>query len=103
MYSNLEQSMAFVQNWGAPQILLILFIILLLFGAKKLPELARGMGKALREFKSATKDIEEDIRSAMDEDDTGSASDRSRSSTAKPKPVKEEKAKETSNDPSPSA
>ena len=62
-------TLAFFQNMGAPQILLILFIILLLFGAKRLPELARGMGKALREFKSATKDIEDDIRSAFDGDE----------------------------------
>jgi sec-independent protein translocase protein TatA len=36
---------------GAPEILLIVFVILLLFGAKKLPELARSLGKSLNEFK----------------------------------------------------
>jgi sec-independent protein translocase protein TatA len=96
MYFTLEQSMAFVQNWGAPQILLILFIILLLFGAKKLPELARGMGKALREFKSATKDIEEDIRSAMDETDDAAPSEKRKSSAAKP--AEPEREKEASRD-----
>ncbi len=60
---------AFFQNMGAPQILLILFLVLLLFGAKRLPELARGVGKALREFKSATRDIEDDIRTAFDDDE----------------------------------
>jgi sec-independent protein translocase protein TatA len=50
------------------EIFVVVFIILLLFGAKKLPELARGMGKAMKEFKKATKDVEEDIRSAMDEE-----------------------------------
>lgn len=36
---------------GAPEILLIVFVILLLFGGKKLPELARALGKSLNEFK----------------------------------------------------
>ena len=36
---------------GAPEILLIIFVILLLFGSKKLPELARSLGKSLNEFK----------------------------------------------------
>jgi sec-independent protein translocase protein TatA len=45
-----------IPNLGGPEIFLILFIVLLLFGAKKLPELARGMGKGIREFKDATKE-----------------------------------------------
>ncbi|MFQ5640089.1 MAG: twin-arginine translocase TatA/TatE family subunit [bacterium] len=43
---------------GLPEILIIFFIIVLLFGAKKLPELAKGLGKGLREFKQATKEPE---------------------------------------------
>ena len=43
---------------GMPEILVIFFIIILLFGAKKLPELAKGLGKGLREFKQATKEPE---------------------------------------------
>ncbi len=43
---------------GMPEILIIFFIILLLFGAKKLPDLAKGLGKGLKEFKQATKDPE---------------------------------------------
>ena len=46
---------------GGPEIILILFVILLLFGAKKIPELARGMGKGIREFKDATKEIKDEI------------------------------------------
>ena len=38
---------------GAPEIIIIVFVILLLFGAKKLPELARGLGKGIKEFKKA--------------------------------------------------
>lgn len=52
---------------GGPEIALILFLILLLFGAKRLPELARGFGKSIREFKKATSDVENDIRTAIDE------------------------------------
>ena len=62
------QSLAFIQSLGPMEIFVVVFIILLLFGAKKLPELARGMGKAMKEFKKATKDVEDDIRSAMEED-----------------------------------
>jgi len=58
----------FIQNLGAMEIFLILLIVLLLFGAKRLPELSRSMGKSLREFKKATSDVEEDFRKAMEED-----------------------------------
>ncbi|GAA1917406.1 Sec-independent protein translocase subunit TatA [Nocardioides marmoribigeumensis] len=44
-------------NLGAPEILLILVVLVLLFGAKKLPELARGSGRALRIFKAETKGL----------------------------------------------
>lgn len=41
---------------GMPEILLILLIVLILFGAKRIPELARGLGKGIREFKDATRE-----------------------------------------------
>ncbi|MCZ6673297.1 MAG: twin-arginine translocase TatA/TatE family subunit [Verrucomicrobia bacterium] len=63
-----NQSFAFLQSLGPLEIFVVVFLILLLFGAKKLPELARGMGKAMKEFKKATKDVEEDIRTAMEEE-----------------------------------
>ncbi len=59
---------AFIQNVSPSQLITILLIVLLLFGAKRLPELARSFGKSLREFKKATSDIESDLRSAMDEE-----------------------------------
>lgn len=43
---------------GAPQLILIGVIILLLFGGKKIPELMKGLGKGIKEFKNATKEIE---------------------------------------------
>ncbi len=59
-------AIGFFPGVGAPELLIILFVLLLLFGAKKLPELARGMGKSIKEFKKATNEIEEDIRTAID-------------------------------------
>ena len=46
---------------GTTELLVILFIILLVFGAKKLPELAQGLGKGIREFKKASNDIQEEL------------------------------------------
>ena len=51
----------FVANIMGPQGLLILFVLLLLFGARKLPELARGLGQAIREFSKAKNDIHDEI------------------------------------------
>jgi sec-independent protein translocase protein TatA len=47
-------------NLGAPEIILIILVLVLLFGAKKLPELARGSGRALRIFKAETKGLIDD-------------------------------------------
>ena len=52
---------------GTFEILIILFIILLLFGAKKLPELARGIGKASGEFKKAQNEFKHSIETAEEE------------------------------------
>lgn len=49
---------------GTPEMVLILTMIILFFGAKKLPELARGLGNGIREFKDATKDVKAQIRGA---------------------------------------
>lgn len=62
-------TIAFLQNINAPEIILIFLIVLLLFGAKRLPELFKSFGKSIREFKKATSEIEDDIRTAMDSED----------------------------------
>lgn len=55
---------------GGPELMLIMFIFLLLFGANKLPELAKGFGKSMREFKKAASGVENEVRRAMEEDPT---------------------------------
>ena len=45
---------------GWPQIVLIVVIVLILFGGKKLPELMKGLGKGMKEFKDATKELNND-------------------------------------------
>ena len=49
-------------NLGAGEIILILLVILILFGAKKIPELARGIGKGMSEFKKGLKDVQDEIK-----------------------------------------
>jgi sec-independent protein translocase protein TatA len=56
-------------GWSTPEIIVILFVILLLFGAKRLPELARSFGKSLKEFKKAASEVEDNFRTAMDDDE----------------------------------
>ncbi len=56
---NLSHLLAY--TLGGPEILLLFLVIVLLFGAKKLPELARGLGKAKSEFQKATDEAEKEI------------------------------------------
>lgn len=58
---------AFIEGIGGPELLMIMFIVLLLFGANRLPDLARGLGRAAREFKKATSGVEQEVRRAMEE------------------------------------
>ncbi len=46
---------------GGPEWILIILVVILLFGAKKIPELARGLGRGIREFKDASRDIKNEI------------------------------------------
>jgi len=59
--------LAFIEGIGGPELMMIMFIILLLFGANKLPELAKGLGKSVREFKKAASGVENEVRRAMEE------------------------------------
>jgi sec-independent protein translocase protein TatA len=51
-------------NLGAPEIILILIVVLLLFGAKRMPDAARGLGRSLRIFKAETKGMNDDAKDA---------------------------------------
>jgi sec-independent protein translocase protein TatA len=55
---------------GTPELILIGLVILLLFGAKRIPELARGFGRGIREFKDASKEIKSEISKGAEEDST---------------------------------
>src|SRR5215467_8575315 len=57
-------------NLGGGEIILILALVLILFGAKKLPELAKGLGTGIKEFKKATKEVTDEVSSAMDDTPT---------------------------------
>jgi sec-independent protein translocase protein TatA len=54
-------------NLGGGEIILILALVLILFGAKKLPELAKGLGTGIKEFKKATREVTDEVQNAADE------------------------------------
>ncbi|MGE9267103.1 MAG: Sec-independent protein translocase subunit TatA/TatB [Verrucomicrobiales bacterium] len=58
---------AFIGSLGTPEIVLIFLVMLLLFGAKKLPQLARGIGKSMGEFKRAREEFENEITRGEEE------------------------------------
>ena len=51
-------------NFGGPDVFIILLIVLILFGAKKLPDLARSLGQSMNEFKKAREDIDRELHDA---------------------------------------
>ncbi len=54
-------------NFFGPEMLVVLFAILLLFGGKKIPELMRGIGKGIREFNTARSSLESELKEGMNE------------------------------------
>jgi len=50
------------ENIGMGELLIILLVVLIFFGPKKIPEMAQGIGKGMREFKKAVKGVEDDLR-----------------------------------------
>lgn len=52
-------------NLGTPEVILIMFVALLLFGGDKLPELARGLGKGIRDFKDASEGVKREINNQI--------------------------------------
>jgi len=60
-------SIVAILDVGSTEIVVILLVVLLLFGSKRMPDLARSVGKSLRELKKATSGIEAELRRAMEE------------------------------------
>ncbi|MBN1869128.1 MAG: twin-arginine translocase TatA/TatE family subunit [Candidatus Omnitrophica bacterium] len=54
---------------GMPEIILIILAIIILFGAKKLPEIGKALGKAIREFRKAGKEIEDEVKGGAEKKD----------------------------------
>ena len=50
-----------LENLGGEKLLLILLFIIIFFGAKKIPEIAQGLGKGIREFRKAARDIQDEV------------------------------------------
>ena len=55
-------------NFGMGELIVILIIVLLLFGASKLPEIARALGRSITEFKKASKEVQEEIEDISKDD-----------------------------------
>ncbi|HHY84095.1 MAG TPA: twin-arginine translocase TatA/TatE family subunit [Verrucomicrobia bacterium] len=64
---------AWLNGW---EIVAILVVVLVLFGARRLPELARGLGQGIREFKKATRDVTDELQQAIEDEPPRSASGR---------------------------
>ena len=64
MFANVMSLLALLSNFGGPDLIIILLIVLVLFGAKKLPELAKGMGQAVKEFQKAKDEFSDELHNA---------------------------------------
>ena len=54
---------------GIPEVILIVLVVIVLFGAKKLPEIGSALAKAIREFKKASKEIEDEVKGTTEDKD----------------------------------
>lgn len=63
--------MNLIFGFGGQELILVAFVVLLLFGGKKLPELMKGMGKGIREFNNAKANIEQEVKESMKEVEDG--------------------------------
>lgn len=54
---------------GVPELIVILFIVLIIFGPSKLPQIGKSMGQALREFKKSSSQIQKEMSSIMEDDE----------------------------------
>ncbi|MGB3588276.1 MAG: twin-arginine translocase TatA/TatE family subunit [Tunicatimonas sp.] len=61
----MQTTLLFIGGLGGWEIMIILVFVLVFFGASKIPEIAKGMGRGIREFKDATKEIKDEIESGV--------------------------------------
>ena len=66
-------NLLFLDNIGPTEWIIIAVIIVFMFGGKKIPELARGLGRGIREFKDASKEVKKEINEGIKDDDTKNA------------------------------
>jgi sec-independent protein translocase protein TatA len=76
-------SVLLFMGMGWQEIILLVLVILLFFGAKRIPELARGLGRGIREFKDASKEIKSEISKGMEDETTPTPTSTSASSERK--------------------
>lgn len=60
-------TLLFLGSIGTPEIIIIAFVVLLLFGGKKIPDLMKGLGKGVRSFKDGMKGFEDEVRNTADD------------------------------------
>lgn len=61
-------TLLFLGNLGTGEIIIIAIVVLLLFGGKKIPELMKGVGKGIKNFKDGVNGIEEDIKGSVEKE-----------------------------------
>ena len=66
---NVKMILLFIGGIGLPEMIVILLVALLLFGAKRLPEIAKGLGKGISEFKTAMKETSNELKGSLDDSD----------------------------------
>jgi sec-independent protein translocase protein TatA len=67
MFIPQQQTLLFLDSIGTGEVLLIVFVIIVFFGSKKIPEMARVLGKGMREFKAAADNIQDEIQKSVTE------------------------------------
>jgi sec-independent protein translocase protein TatA len=71
-------------NFGWTEILLIAFVVLLLFGGKKIPELMRGLGRGVREFNDAKNNVKKEMEESLNEKERQTSSTNSTTTASQP-------------------
>ncbi|MFA6135423.1 MAG: twin-arginine translocase TatA/TatE family subunit [Phycisphaerae bacterium] len=90
----IDNTLALIGPLGTPEVVVILLVVLLLFGGKKLPELAKGIGRSLRTFKEEVEGVKQDVHSAMNSDTTPKAPEQPKQPASMPPVPPEDQSKQ---------